>query len=165
LRYQYTTNKLTHHLLVRHDRRPCRLKKGELEELVFRKNVLQTQTAARPKVLTVSRDKLLVNIRQNILSRVGYTVTAAENATEALMKLASQSFDLMILCHTLTQRDKNLLMSKSKAKHIPVLSITDPDHHKPKSEVEVDCLDLVAGFVEKVRALTPHNAPMQRGRA
>ena len=131
---------------------------------MFQKNALLTQTAARPKVLTVSRDKLLVNIRQNILSRVGYTVTAAENATEALVKLASQSFDLLILCHTLPNRDKNLLKSKSKAKHIPVLSITDPDH-KPKSDAEVDCLDLVADFVAKVRALTPPNAPMQRGRA
>ncbi|MCU1309312.1 MAG: hypothetical protein JWO20_437 [Candidatus Angelobacter sp.] len=131
---------------------------------MFRKNALLTLTAARPKVLTVSKDKLLVNIRQNILSRVGYTVTAAENTTDALVKLASQSFDLMILCHTLPIRDKNLLKSKSKAKHIPVLSITDPDH-KPKNDAEVDCLDLVAGFVEKVRALTPPNAPIQRGRA
>jgi len=132
---------------------------------VFRKNELLAQPAARPRVLTVSRDKLLVNIRQNILNRVGYTVTAAENATEAMIKLASQSFDLLILCHTLPNRDKNLLKSKSKAKHIPVLSITDPDH-KPKNDAEVDCLDLVEGFVAKVRALTPPNAWMQqRGRA
>ena len=133
---------------------PIALRRSELEELVFRRNILTTEAGPKPRILSVSKDRLLVNIRQSILSRVGYTVTAAENASEALVKLASQSFDLLILCHTLPRREKRLLQSESKAKHIPVLSVTD-SNQAPESKVEVGSLDHTAGFLAKVKALTP----------
>jgi CheY-like chemotaxis protein len=133
-----------------------------MEVLVFRRNILSTQAGPKPKILSVSKDRLLVNIRQSILSRVGYTVTAAENASEALVKLASQSFDLMILCHTLPRREKRLLESESKAKHIPVLSVTQ-SNQAPHNKALVGSLDKAAGFLEKVKALTPPTAWIPRG--
>jgi DNA-binding response OmpR family regulator len=118
---------------------------------VFRRNVLSMQNGIKPKILTVSSDKLLANIRHSILSRVGYTVTAAETATDALAKLASQSFDLLILCHTLKRKDKRLLQSESKAKNIPVLSISDCDPGDAGKN-EVGSLDHAAGFLAKVKS-------------
>jgi DNA-binding response OmpR family regulator len=121
---------------------------------VFQRNVLTVQNCFKPKVLAVSQDQLLANIRRSILTRVGYTVTATENATEALIKLATQSFDLLILCHTLPNREKKLLESESKAKHIPVLTITDSDAASEKKS-QVGSLDQAMSFLSKVRALAP----------
>jgi CheY-like chemotaxis protein len=129
---------------------------------VFRRNVLSTQAGPQPRILSVSKDRLLVNIRQSILSRVGYTVTAAENASEALVKLASQSFDLLILCHTLPRGEKRLLESESKAKHIPVLSVTE-SNQAPENKTLVGSLDKAAGFLAKVNALTPPTGWIPRG--
>jgi DNA-binding response OmpR family regulator len=85
---------------------------------------------------------------------MGYTVTATENATEALIKLASQSFDLLILCHTLPKKEKKLLESESRAKNIPVLSITESGA-APDQKTQVGSLDQAMSFLGKVRALAP----------
>ncbi|MCU1284393.1 MAG: hypothetical protein JWO13_743 [Acidobacteriales bacterium] len=120
---------------------------------MHQRNLLSVPPVASARILSVSPDKILGEIRQAILSRTGYRVTHADNASDAVSELASRNFDLLILCQTIPCKERKILLSESKAKNVPVLSVTTAPVGKP---CEVGSLEGAACFIAKVKELTPH---------
>jgi DNA-binding response OmpR family regulator len=58
----------------------------------------------RPHVLVISRDRILLQTRQLILS-APFQVAAASSAQEAEKLIAEQVFDLILLCYSLSKEE------------------------------------------------------------
>jgi CheY-like chemotaxis protein len=67
-------------------------------------------------ILSVSYDKALLTIRQQILERRGYSVTSACGLREALQQCNSETpFDLFIVGHSIPQTEKEALIEHFRA--------------------------------------------------
>jgi DNA-binding response OmpR family regulator len=64
--------------------------------------------------LAVGRDSLLLQTRCQVLQSAGYTVVSALSLDESLKEFRSGDFDLVILCHSIPEPDRELL---TKAVH------------------------------------------------
>ena len=74
--------------------------------------------------LSVGRDPLLLETRSQVLRRAGYSVVSALSIEEAVDHFRAGYFDIVILCHSVPLRDRELL---TKAIH----------SHSPKTPVVV----------------------------
>jgi len=76
------------------------------------------------KVLCVSSDITVSNIRCAALKQAGYAVTATIHVEEALELLSRQTFDLVIVGHRFSKADKDLLTVEAEEKeNTPVLLV------------------------------------------
>lgn len=76
------------------------------------------------KVLCISFDKSVSDIRCVALKEAGYTVTATIDVKEALDLLSREKFDLVIVGHRFASADKYLLAVEAEEKaNIPVLLV------------------------------------------
>ncbi len=76
------------------------------------------------KVLCVSFDKAVSDIRCAALKESGYAVTATIDVKEALDLLSREKFDLVIVGHRFAKADKYLLAVEAEEKvNIPVLLV------------------------------------------
>jgi DNA-binding response OmpR family regulator len=76
------------------------------------------------KVLCVSFDKAVSDIRCAALKEAGYAVTATIDVKEALDLLSRERFDLLIVGHRFAKADKYLLAVEAEEKaNIPVLLV------------------------------------------
>ena len=108
--------------------------------------VCRTIIMATPStILVYGRDPLLLETRSWVLEEAGYRVDTASDLKDAEQKLSASSVSLMLLCHTLTSKErsdvlaaanrlnpsaKRLLLTASTiipidAPHEPVLSALD----------------------------------------
>jgi DNA-binding response OmpR family regulator len=76
------------------------------------------------KVLCVSFDMTVSDIRRAALKQAGYAVTATTDVKEALDLLSREEFDLVIVGHRFARADKDLLTVEAEEKeNIPVLLV------------------------------------------
>lgn len=107
------------------------------------------------KVLCVSFDMAVSDIRCAALKEAGYTVTATVNVKEALDYLSREKFDLVIVGHRFATADKYLLTVEAEEKeNIPVLLVcgTSADKDIPAAG-RVYALEGTAGIVSAAAAL------------
>lgn len=96
------------------------------------------------RILSISYDQPLLQTRHMLLENAGYEVTSALGYAEALeVCSASQHFDLVVMGHSMPQKDKTALLAALRANcTAPLLSIRrHGDGPLPESKISVDSLD------------------------
>jgi|SRR5450432_406607 CheY-like chemotaxis protein len=79
-------------------------------------------------ILTISRDEVLQNTRTLILKQAGYHVSPARSDEEAIAFVENtNSFDLVLLCHSVPETNRRFLVSTIKALHpkLPFLLVNN----------------------------------------
>lgn len=92
-------------------------------------------------ILSVSYDQPLLVTRQMILEQAGYLVSSAFGFSEALeICQARHSFDLILMGHSMPQKDKMALLAALRPKcKAPLLSIVrHGDSPIPQADYSVD---------------------------
>lgn len=76
-------------------------------------------------ILSVCLDPVLLDTRNLILRSAGYTVVPAVSLKEAVDRFRSGDFDLVLLSHTVTEKDQDRLacLIRASGSRIPVVSI------------------------------------------
>jgi len=107
------------------------------------------------KVLCVSFDLAVSDLRCAALKKAGYSVTATINAREAVDLLSREQFDLVIVGHRFATADKYLLTVEAEEKaNIPVLLVcgASADRDIPAAG-RVYALEGTAGLLTAAAAL------------
>jgi len=107
------------------------------------------------KVLCVSFDLAVSDLRCAALKKAGYSVTATINAREAVDLLSREQFDLVIVGHRFATADKYLLTVEAEEKaNIPVLLVcgASADRDIPATG-RVYALEGTAGLLAAAAAL------------
>jgi DNA-binding response OmpR family regulator len=107
------------------------------------------------KVLCVSFDKAVSDIRCAALKEAGYAVTATIDVKEALDLLSRERFDLLIVGHRFAKADKYLLAVEAEEKaDVPVLLVcgTSAERDIPAAG-RVYALEGTAGLLTAAAAL------------
>lgn len=109
-------------------------------------------------ILTISRNEVLLNTRTLILQRAGYHVSSARTNQEALDFLeASNSFTLVLLCHSVPEPSRILLaaMVKELNPTLPILMLYNGcDPTNAKVDGSVHNLDSPAAMLDMIGFLT-----------
>jgi CheY-like chemotaxis protein len=98
----------------------------------------------KKRILSVSYDEPLLQTRQMLLEQAGYDVTSALGYAEALeICSARHDFDLILMGHSMPQKDKAALLIALRPKCLaPLLSIRrHGDAPLPGSNYSVDSHD------------------------
>ncbi|HVT98478.1 MAG TPA: response regulator [Acidobacteriaceae bacterium] len=66
-------------------------------------------------ILNVGSDATLLDTRRMILQAAGYIVESANSIDEAIERFRLGDFDLVLLCHSLSERDRRRLISLIRA--------------------------------------------------
>jgi CheY-like chemotaxis protein len=78
-------------------------------------------------VLSVSLDPMILNTRNLILQSAGYMVVSVTSIKEADFLFQGDDFDLVILCHTLPQQDRERLTSliRASGSRVPICAVSE----------------------------------------
>ncbi len=78
-----------------------------------------------PKILSVSYNPALLATRAMILNLSGYEVVSAEGFTEAVEHCRTDDYDLLIMGHSIPQKDKQAIIAEARKKRdgVPVLAL------------------------------------------
>lgn len=102
-------------------------------------------------ILSVSYNEPLLQTRELLLRREGYSVTSALGFTAAVEQCKSGGFDLFILGHSIPDRDKQELIKTFRTKcPSPVLALRRHGEDPPNSADAVAYPDDVSGFLNQV---------------
>lgn len=63
------------------------------------------------KILTFGHDSSLLRTREMLLSRDGFEVVSATERSEAIRLMSEQHVDLLILCHTVRDQERQSMLS------------------------------------------------------
>ncbi len=105
------------------------------------------------RILSISYNEPLLQTRELLLKKAGYDVTSALGFAEALeICTAHQDFDLVLMGHSMPQKDKTALLHALRPKcTAPLLSIRrHGDDPLPGAEYSVDSHDGPAVLIEAV---------------
>ena len=95
----------------------------------------------QPFLLSVGTDRTLLDLRTSVLRQAGYSVERATTADEAYRLIASQDFDVVILCHSLPEKDRQrLILSINAAKPRTRVMVVDSSAYRAKSELADDSM-------------------------
>jgi len=61
------------------------------------------------RILSISYDPMLLKTRQHLLELQGYEVVSAEGFTEATERCQAETFDLVVMGHSIPHKDKEAL--------------------------------------------------------
>jgi DNA-binding NtrC family response regulator len=77
-------------------------------------------------VLSIGLDSSLLETRNMVLHSAGYIVESASSVKEAVHRFLAGDFDLVILCHTISTRERDRLacLIRASGSHTPLISIT-----------------------------------------
>lgn len=77
-------------------------------------------------VLSVGFDRILLEPRNQVLRSEGYLVVAAYSLRAAVDYFSAGDFDLVVLCHSVPQEDRERLTSllRASGSRIPVVSVS-----------------------------------------
>ena len=106
-------------------------------------------------ILSVSYDQPLLVTRELILEQAGYDVSSAFGFAEALeICKTGHDFDLILMGHSMPQKDKTALLAALRPKcQAPLLSILrHGDSPIPQADYSVDSDDGPAVLLEAVKA-------------
>jgi CheY-like chemotaxis protein len=78
-----------------------------------------------PRILSVGIDKILMTSRTLLLRNAGYTVQEAYTVDRAINLAEEDLIDIVLICHTVAQRDKHAMISavREKRRLIPILYV------------------------------------------
>lgn len=84
--------------------------------------------AQSTKILSIGRDRQLMASRSLVLRHAGYTVQEVYTSRQAVEQARSDLVDLILICHTLSELERHLLISRiRKQRMVPILCIRDSD--------------------------------------
>jgi DNA-binding response OmpR family regulator len=77
-------------------------------------------------VLAVGQDRLLLETRSQVLRSAGYSVVSTLSIDQALKQFRAGDFDIVILCHSISLHDRELLTNAMRAHRAktPVVVVT-----------------------------------------
>jgi CheY-like chemotaxis protein len=105
-------------------------------------------------ILSISYDQSLLVTRQMILEQAGYDVSSAFGFAEALdICKARKDFDLILMGHSMPQKDKTVLLGLLRPEcNAPLLSIRKHgDSPLPGADYSVDAHDGPSALLEVVK--------------
>ncbi|HEY5027210.1 MAG TPA: hypothetical protein VIK39_02290 [Candidatus Angelobacter sp.] len=109
-------------------------------------------------ILTISRDETLQNTRTLILQQAGYHVSPARNDEEAICFIEnSNSFDLVLLCHSVPESSRMYLVTRMKALYpkLPILMLYNGyDPTEAKVDGSLHSLDTPIALLDMIGFLT-----------
>ena len=120
-------------------------------------------------ILNVGRDAELLYTRGLLLQSAGYAVEPAGTATEAFSLFRAADFDLVLLCHSLGEAERQRLVSliRSHGSATPVIFIATSyaDAEEPSANLSVEntpaaLLNTVEAMLQQARA-NPRKAGQQ----
>jgi DNA-binding NtrC family response regulator len=81
----------------------------------------------RKLILSAGRDAYLLKKRNDALVEAGYIVVSASSSYEAMERLLNGDFDLVLLCHSLSNEERRRLSGivKNYSPSTPVVLIAD----------------------------------------
>jgi DNA-binding response OmpR family regulator len=97
--------------------------------------------ATPPQILSVGADLTLMSSRSMLLRDAGYDVKEAFSVDKAVDLVASDSIDLVLICHTIRKNDRQVLITnvRKKPRLLPVLCIRSYAYeYAPPTCVAVD---------------------------
>jgi CheY-like chemotaxis protein len=102
-------------------------------------------------VLSVSLDPIALYAREAVLRSAGYIVVSTSSIKEAIHLFQDGDFDLMILCPTLSAKDRERLTGwiRASGSRIPIASISSASREHivcPDTTFEKNPVELVAGI-------------------
>ena len=96
-------------------------------------------------VLVVSRDSILLQTRQLILGAF-FQADCAGRVREAVHRMSSCRYDLVILCYTLSEwEQRRIIEFAAEQKHSPKVLILTPAGNPPGEPLSVDAVMSEAG--------------------
>jgi DNA-binding response OmpR family regulator len=110
----------------------------------------------KKRILSISYDESLLVTRQILLEREGYDVTSAFGFTAAMeICNARQDFDLILMGHSIPQKDKTALIAAIRPKcDAPLLSILRRgDAPMQEASYTVDSMEGPKALVDAVNAV------------
>jgi DNA-binding response OmpR family regulator len=94
-----------------------------------------------PHILSVGKDPVLMSTRTLLLRNAGHAVQEAFTLDNAKDLIRSDSIDVTLLCHTVPEREKRILISlvREKRNLMPVIYIRSYRHESvPRTCIGVD---------------------------
>ena len=91
-------------------------------------------------ILLVGKDPILMSSHALLLLKAGYAVREAYTLDKAKDLIHSDSIDVTLLCHTVTEHEKHILISlaREKSNLMPVLCIRSNRHESFSRTFAVD---------------------------
>jgi CheY-like chemotaxis protein len=113
------------------------------------------------RILSISYDEAILKTRHYLLDRAGYEVVSALRFTEALDHCDQETFDLVVLGHSLPPRDKDALIGTLKGKcRCPVLSMrrTGSEPH-PDADYSLDAGEGPEALLQMIEVILSQQSP------
>jgi CheY-like chemotaxis protein len=110
-------------------------------------------------ILSISYDEPLLVTRELMLKQTGYDVSSAFGFAEALEICSNRhDFDLVLMGHSMPQKDKAALLATLRTKcSAPLLSIRRHDENPlPDADYSVDALDGPEALLHAIKSALGH---------
>jgi CheY-like chemotaxis protein len=93
-----------------------------------------------PKILSAGSDATLLYTRNSLLAQMGATVIAAPTAAAAAELILAEKFDLIVLCHSFREKERQELarLLRWHAPHTPVIVMANNGQEADGSATIVD---------------------------
>jgi DNA-binding response OmpR family regulator len=112
------------------------------------------------RILSVSYDRPLLRTREMLLRRHGHSVTSALGFTDAVEQCENGKFDLLILGHSIPDKDKRHLITLFRGScPAPVLALRRQGENTPDGadeHVYPDDIDALLEVVDKIPSDRTH---------
>ncbi len=118
-------------------------------------------------ILAVGCDSMIQTTRISVLQTGGYLVKSACSATEAFYRFCEDHFDLVVLCHSVPDPDRESLVRQLRllGSSVPILCVLPMDGRVPETFGEVTVSGRPGELLCAVdRALHKAAAPMDARR-
>jgi len=117
-------------------------------------------------ILNVSFDETVAASRQNALEEAGYAVVSTTQVADALQRMASVAFDLLIVGHRFSNSDKRRLSTEARERGTSVLLIcgASADSDIP-ADARVYALEGTAGVISALDGLLHLRSASSAGKA
>lgn len=85
----------------------------------------------RGAILAVGQDQMILSTRCQILQSAGYAIQAASSISEAITLFHGADFDLVPVCHSIPQQDRDRLMHmiRSSRSQIRIYTVAPATSH------------------------------------
>jgi CheY-like chemotaxis protein len=102
-------------------------------------------------ILSVGIDSQLLDSRQLLLQSAGYAVVSAHSAKDAVDRFLAGDFDLVLLCHSLSERERDGLacLIRASGALTPVITVATYDGQQDvfaSATIECEPGQLLAGI-------------------
>ncbi len=94
-----------------------------------------------PRILSISRNPRLLAVRNDALALAGYSVACPRQPNEAILLVAKENFDGVVIGHSVEPEIRRALIPaiRNLQPHVPILFVyAPPDTGEPLAEVSVD---------------------------